>query len=163
MTGQSEPFLKYVATVTDADNKTLLKMEKYYSKSKWLVKIHDVCSFAHIYSIQIIDAHNTSYSQAYTDESTETTTDKWNIGAYSYGGKTYGGPIEVEFISYDKATDVFCDQPDAKIFCNQVGSGKVFASSYDTGGDNHNPIADDGQWPAKYKDGTTITYLTTAN
>jgi len=133
---ESKPFLKYVETVTDADNKTLLKMEKYYSESIWIVKIHDSCSRGHIYGILVNDARSINYYEKYyesytTDPTVDYTQSKWwNKGYLNRNEKPdvtasleYMGPIKVKFVSYDNTTDTFCANPSAKIYCMTAGSG----------------------------------------
>jgi len=160
---ESKPFLKYTDVVTDKDNKTLLKMEKYYSESVWIVKIYDKCSNGHIYGILVNDARNPSrYVQYYKDElSSEAAKQStaWNKGllnkneAFTGQNQQYMGPIKVKFVSYINETGVFCSAPSAKIYCQSAESGSKISdkakdgSAYGEYDDPNNK--DDGWWTSE--------------
>ena len=160
---EAKPFLKYTNVTTDIDNKSLLKMEKYYSESSWELKIHDVCSYAHIYSIQINDARDMDhYVQYYKSELTQSEAGNkttWNKGYVNEkSGTTYMGPLVVKFVSYDKATGVYCDSPNVRVYCQLAGSGQ--GSSKDISdkdkdgtpypdGTYNEGMKDDGYWTSK--------------
>ena len=163
---EAKPYLKYTNVTTDVDNKSLLKMEKYYSESYWELKIHDVCSFAHIYSVEINDARNLdNYVRYYKNELTQSAAGNktsWNKGYVDEkAGTTYMGPLVVKFVCYDNATGVYCDNPNVRVYC-QIGGTNTTGSSKDispTGkckdgtpypdGTYSENMPDDGYWTSK--------------
>jgi len=159
---KAAPFLKYCDVVTDSDKKTLLKMEKYYSESTWIVKIYDACSNGHIYGILVNDARDKDRYVKYYEDILSAEDAKlsknWNKGLVNKNeefpdqDQEYMGPIKVKFVSYDKTTGAFCASPSAKIYCQAGDSSEAISDKAKDGskyGKFDNPDnTDDGWWTA---------------
>jgi len=149
-------------------------MIKYYSESTWIVKIYDKCRNGHIYGILVNDARNIDkYAQYYKSElsaADASQSENWNKGLRNNNEDSaakkvaiqYMGPIKVKFVSYVDSTGVFCNQPSAKIYCQNGGNNcGTSIQDYPKGGNkygewNDSTNKDDGWWTINYS-GLTST------